>query len=450
MNSKTINVIGAGLAGCEAAWQAARLGAKVNLYEMKPHKKSPAHHTDTFAELVCSNSLRSDQLSNAVGLLKEEMRRLGSLIMEAAYETRVAAGAALAVDREAFSRYITEKISSHPNITVIDRELDSIPEGEVTVVATGPLTSDAMADHISDMFGEGLHFFDAAAPIVEFSSIDMSRAYFASRYGKGDPDYINCPMRREEYDAFYEALISAREAELKDFDRESQKDLTVFEGCMPVEVMAKRGRDTLRYGPMKPVGLEHPVTGEEFYAVVQLRKDNNEGTMYNIVGFQTHLAMPEQKRVFSMIPGLENAEFLRYGVMHRNTYINSPEHLSSDYSMRIRPDVFFAGQMTGVEGYIESASSGFVAGINAAARVLDITVPDFDDRTAIGALGKYISEGGIGSFVPMNVNFGIIRFPDKKVKGGKKARNEALSVRSLELIDKAAHELDDLRVEERI
>ena len=445
--NKTINVIGAGLAGCEAAWQAAELGAAVRLYEMKPHKKTPAHHADGFAELVCSNSLRSDQLSNAVGLLKEEMHRLGSLVMEAAYATRVPAGAALAVDREAFSSYITDKIKNHPNITVIEQELDSIPEEGITVVATGPLTSDLMAQYISGLFGEGLHFFDAAAPIVDFATIDMTKAYFASRYGKGDPDYINCPMRRDEYDAFYDALIHAREAELKDFDRESQSDLAVFEGCMPVEVMARRGKDTLRYGPMKPVGLEHPVTGEEFYAVVQLRKDNNAGSMYNIVGFQTHLAIPEQKRVFSMIPGLENAEFLRYGVMHRNTYINSPKQLSSDYSMIARPDVFFAGQMTGVEGYIESASSGFVAGLNAAARALGISVPQFDDRTAIGSLGKYISEGGCGAFVPMNVNFGIIAPPDKKVKGGKKIRNEYLSARSLEIVDSIALELDRIRAE---
>lgn len=447
--NKTVNVIGAGLAGCEAAWQAAELGAKVALYEMKPQKKSPAHHADSFAELVCSNSLRSDQLSNAVGLLKEEMHRLGSLIMEAAYENRVAAGAALAVDREGFSRYITEKISTHPNITVINEELDRIPDDGIWVVCTGPLTSDSMAEHIREMFGDGLHFFDAAAPIVEYSSINLEKAFFASRYGKGDPDYINCPMNRDEYDAFYEALVNAREATLKDFDREAQKDLCVFEGCMPVEVMAKRGKDTLRYGPMKPVGLDNPVTGEEYYAVVQLRRDNNAGTMYNIVGFQTHLAIDEQKRVFRMIPGLENAEFLRFGVMHRNTYINSPKYLSSDYSVKDRPELFFAGQMTGVEGYIESASSGFVAGICAASRALGINVPVFDDKTAIGALGKYISEGGVGSFVPMNVNFGIIALPEKKIKGGKKVRNEALSARSLEIIDEAARTLTKMRSEVR-
>ncbi len=446
--NKTINVIGAGLAGCEAACQAARLGADVNLYEMKPYKKSPAHHTDSFAELVCSNSLRSDQLSNAVGLLKEEMRRLGSLVMEAAYATRVPAGAALAVDRASFSEYITEKIRSHPRIHVISREITNIPDDEITVVATGPLTSDRLAGHIKEMLGDGLHFFDAAAPIVDFSTIDMSKAFFASRYGKGNPDYINCPMRREEYDAFYEALVGAREADLKDFDRESQKDITVFEGCMPVEVMARRGKDTLRYGPMKPVGLEHPVTGEEFYAVVQLRKDNAAGSMYNIVGFQTHLAIPEQKRVFSMIPGLENADFLRYGVMHRNTYINSPLHLNSDYSMRKRPNVYFAGQMTGVEGYIESASSGFVAGLSAAAAALGIEAPSFDDKTAIGALGRYISVGGCGQFEPMNINFGIVAPLEKKVKGGKKFRNEALSVRSLEIIDAIAAELSVIEIKE--
>ncbi len=443
--NRTVNILGAGLAGSEAAWQAAELGCRVCLYEMKPNKKTPAHTSDTYAELVCSNSLRSDRLSNAVGLLKEELHRLGSLIMEAAYANRVAAGAALAVDRDGFSRYITEKIKNHPNITVINEEVTKIPMGEICVVATGPLTSDGMAEHISELLGEGLHFFDAAAPIVDFSSIDMNRAFFASRYGKGDPDYINCPMNEAEYNAFNDALVGAREAELHDFDREAQKELAVFEGCMPVEVMAKRGKDTLRYGPMKPVGLDHPVTGEQYYAVVQLRRENSEGSMYNIVGFQTHLAIPEQKRVFGMIPGLEHAEFLRYGVMHRNTYINSPEHLTKTYSMKTMPNVFFAGQMTGVEGYIESASSGFVAGINAAALALGIAVPSFDDRCAVGALGKYVSEGGIGAFAPMNVNFGIIAPPEKKIKGGKQVRNEALSVRSLELIDIAARELCALR-----
>lgn len=443
---KKINVYGGGLAGCEAAWQAAELGCDVVLYEMKPTKKTPAHHTDNFAELVCSNSLRSDQLSNAVGLLKEEMRRLGSLIMDSAYRNRVAAGAALAVDREGFSRYITEKIKSHPRITVVNKEMTEIPADEITVIATGPLTSDGLAEKIVDMLGDGLSFFDAAAPIVDFSSIDMTKAFFASRYGKGDPDYINCPMNEAEYKAFYKALCEAEEAELKEFDRESQKNLEVFEGCMPVEVMARRGEDTLRYGPMKPVGLNHPVTNEEYYAVVQLRKENEEGTMYNIVGFQTHLKIGEQKRVFSMIPGLENAEFLRYGVMHRNTYINSPTCLSRKYSLKERPNIFFAGQMTGVEGYIESASSGFLAGINAAATALGIDVPDFDDRTAIGSLAKYVSEGGVsGKFVPMNVNFGIIALPDKKVKGPKKFRNEALSARALEIIDKQAQILLEMK-----
>lgn len=443
---KKINVYGGGLAGCEAAWQAAELGCDVVLYEMKPTKKTPAHHTDNFAELVCSNSLRSDQLSNAVGLLKEEMRRLGSLIMDSAYRNRVAAGAALAVDREGFSRYITEKIKSHPRITVVNKEMTEIPADEITVIATGPLTSDGLAEKIVDMLGDGLSFFDAAAPIVDFSSIDMTKAFFASRYGKGDPDYINCPMNEAEYKAFYKALCEAEEAELKEFDRESQKNLEVFEGCMPVEVMARRGEDTLRYGPMKPVGLNHPVTNEEYYAVVQLRKENEEGTMYNIVGFQTHLKIGEQKRVFSMIPGLENSEFLRYGVMHRNTYINSPTCLSRKYSLKERPNIFFAGQMTGVEGYIESASSGFLAGINAAATALGIDVPDFDDRTAIGSLAKYVSEGGVsGKFVPMNVNFGIIALPDKKVKGPKKFRNEALSARALEIIDKQAQILLEMK-----
>ena len=435
MSEKIINIYGAGLAGCEAAWQAAKLGVKVNLIEMKSKKFTPAHTNENFAELVCSNSLRSDSTTNAVGLLKEELRILGSLIMEAADATRVPAGGALAVDRVKFSEYITQKIKNHPNITVVAQEADGVDTEQISVIATGPLTSGKMADFIREKLGfEGLHFFDAAAPIVDAESIDMNIAFKASRYGKGDADYINCPMNKEQYDAFYDALISAREAELHDFDREAQKKLTVFEGCMPVEVMAKRGYDTLRYGPLKPVGLEHPETGESYYAVVQLRKENNEGTMYNLVGFQTHLAFPEQKRVFSMIPGLENATFLRYGVMHRNTYLNSPQYLNADYSARSFPNVYFAGQMTGVEGYIESCASGFVAGINATARVNGEDPVIFDDATVIGAMADYISRGGTGKFVPMNANFGIVRPLGYKVKGGKDAKNAVIAERALSLI----------------
>ena len=433
-----VKVIGAGLAGAEAAWQAARLGASVELYEMKPNRFSPAHHSAGFAELVCSNSLRSKQLDNAVGLLKEELFRMGSLIMEAAYATEVPAGSALAVNREQFSAYITDKIKSNPNITVIEEEVDSIDSDEITVVATGPLSSERIASAISDMTGgTELHFFDAAAPIVDFSSINTEVAFFASRYGKGDPeDYLNCPMTREQYDAFYNALISAQCAPLKAFDRELQEDLTVFEGCMPVEVMASRGYDTLRFGPMKPVGLPLPTTGEDAYATVQLRRENREGTMYNIVGFQTHLTFGEQKRVFGMIPGLENAEFLRYGVMHRNTYLQSPGFLSPTYSVMNSPKTFFAGQMTGVEGYIESASSGFVAGINAASLVLGEDSVVFPRETEIGALAHYVANGGVSSnFQPMNANFGIIAPFEKKIKGGKRARNEAYAQRSLEIIE---------------
>ena len=431
-----LTVLGAGLAGCEAAWQAVRAGAdRVRLVEMKPHKMTPAHHTPEFAELVCSNSLRSDSLSNAVGLLKEEMRRCGSLVMEAADATRVPAGSALAVDREKFSAYITEKIRSCPQITVEEREASSVAPDGVTVIATGPLTSDGMADYIATELGCGsLHFFDAAAPIVDFSSVDMDIAFFASRYGKGDADYLNCPMTREQYDAFYAALVSADEAVLKEFDRESQKELKVFEGCMPVEVMARRGYDTLRYGPMKPVGLPDPRTGKEAYAVVQLRKENTAGTMFNLVGFQTHLTFPEQRRVFRMIPGLENAEFLRYGVMHRNTYLNSPGLLTPTYAMAARPEVFFAGQMTGVEGYVESAGSGLVAGVNAARRLLGQEKMIFPEETMLGAMAAYVSRGGIGNFVPMNANFGIVKPLDVRVKGGKAARNEKLSERALDAL----------------
>ena len=432
-----LTVCGAGLAGCEAAWQAAERGIKVRLFEMKPHKYTPAHHAPEFAELVCSNSLRSDRTTNAVGLLKEEMLRLGSLIMQAAYASRVPAGSALAVDRNVFSNYITECIKSHPNIEVISKEVTSIDNDGYTIVATGPLTSDPMAEYIRDTLGCGeLHFFDAAAPIVDAESINMDVAYFGSRYDKGDADYINCPMTREQYDAFYNALVSAKEAELKDFDRETQKEIQVFEGCMPVEVMARRGYDTLCYGPLKPVGLVDKRTGREAYAVVQLRKENVAGTMYNLVGFQTHLTFPEQKRVFSMIPGLENAEFLRYGVMHRNTYLTSPGLLGSDYAMLQRPNVYFAGQMTGVEGYIESAGSGMVAGISAARAMLGQDKFIFPEITMIGAMAAYVSRGGSGKFVPMNANFGIIEPLGYRVKGGKVAKYEVVAARSLEEIDR--------------
>ena len=441
---KTLNIYGAGLAGCEAAWQAAKLGVSVKLYEMKPQKYTPAHHSQGFAELVCSNSLRSDSVTNAVGLLKEEMRRMGSLILEAADATRVPAGSALAVDRDRFSDYITEKIKSNPLIEVISMEAVDVKEDEVTVIATGPLTSDAMAEYIKNELGcDGLHFFDAAAPIVDADSINMDIAFFASRYDKGDADYINCPMTEEQYNAFWEALVNAEEASLKEFDKEEQKkNIKVFEGCMPVEVMARRGHDTLLFGPLKPVGLVDKRTGKEAHAVVQLRRENLEGTMYNLVGFQTHLTFPEQRRVFRMIPGLENADFLRYGVMHRNTYLNSPELLDASYRMRTRENVYFAGQMTGVEGYIESAGSGFVAGINAARQMLGLDAIVFPRTMMIGAMADYVSRGGNSSFVPMNANFGIIEPLPMRVKGGKIAKYEVLANRSLEETAKYVGNLD--------
>lgn len=442
---KTINVYGAGLAGCEAAWQAAELGTRVRLYEMKPQKYTPAHHSEGFAELVCSNSLRSDVISNAVGLLKEEMRRLGSLIMEAAEATRVPAGSALAVDRDKFSAYITEKIKNHPNIEIIPAEVGEVEDGVITVVATGPLTSEVMARYIEDKLGFGsLHFFDAAAPIVDAESINTDIAFFASRYDKGDADYINCPMNEEQYEAFWQALVSAEEAPLKEFDREEQKKVKVFEGCMPVEVMARRGRDTLLFGPLKPVGLIDKRVGKQAHAVVQLRKENEEGTMYNIVGFQTHLTFPEQRRVFRMIPGLENAEFLRYGVMHRNTYLDSPGHLDACYRLR-DSEIYFAGQMTGVEGYIESAGSGLVAGISAARRALGLPEIEFPRRTMLGAMSGYVAGGSTGAFVPMNANFGIIEPLPARVKGGKTAKNEALAARALESINEIKEKLDEDR-----
>ena len=442
--TRIINVIGAGLAGCEAAFQAAELGVKVKLYEMKPNKMTPAHHSNNFAELVCSNSLRSDELSNAIGVLKAELRCLGSLIMEAADKNKVPAGSALAVDRELFSKYVTDKIKNHPNIEIIEREVDSINPNEITVIATGPLTSEKMANVIhNDMGIDKLHFFDAAAPIVDFDTINMEKAFFASRYNKGDADYINCPMTEAEYKDFYEALISAQEAELHDFDKESQK-LTVFEGCMPVEVMAKRGFETLLYGPMKPVGIENPITKETYFAIVQLRKENENGTMYNLVGFQTHLTFAEQKRVFSKIPGLEDASFLRYGVMHRNTYLDSPRYLTHNYSLASNENIYFAGQMTGVEGYIESASSGFVAGINAARAAKGESSVDFSDETVIGALAHYVNNGAYsGNFQPMNANFGIVAPLGYKVKGGKKARNEEIAKRALSKINDLKREIEE-------
>ena len=426
---KTVTVLGAGLAGSECCWQLAKRGIHVRLVEMKPQKMSPAHVSADFAELVCSNSLRSDELTNAVGLLKAEMRKMGSLIMESADLNRVAAGGALAVDRVGFARTITERIRNHPNVEVIEAEATEIPEGEV-VVATGPLSSDAIADAIAALCPDSdLHFYDAVAPIVTLESVDMDSAFFASRYDKGTADYVNCPMTEEEYLAFVRELVSAKEAEVHGFD-----DAGVFEGCMPVEVMARRGVDTLRYGPMKPVGLRDPRTGKENYAVVQLRRDNADGTLYNLVGFQTHLTWGEQKRVFTMIPALKNAEFVRYGVMHRNTYLNSPQLLDRYYRLRSDPRISFAGQMTGVEGYVESAASGMLVGIETAARVLGLPAVDFPQETAIGALGLYISGGSVGDFQPMNINFGIIAPLDHRVKG-KRNKNLAISERSLALID---------------
>ena len=428
MNKNAI-VIGAGLAGCEAAYQLASRGISVTLYEMKPHQFSPAHHSPNFAELVCSNSLRGAGLANAVGLLKEEMRRLNSVIMKAADATRVPAGGALAVDREAFSAKVTDLIRSHPLIQVVEREITEIPANENLIIATGPLTSEAFSESISKFIGKDyLSFFDAAAPIVTFESIDMSKAFFASRYNKGTPDYINCPMTQEEYLAFYEALKNAECAEIHDFDHQ------VFEGCMPIEEMARRGEDTMRYGPLKPVGLVDDRTGKRSYGVVQLRKDNAAGTLYNIVGFQTHLKFPEQKRVFSMIPGLENAEFMRYGVMHRNTYLNSPTLLNRDFSMKSNESIYFAGQITGVEGYVESAASGLMAGLSLSAKILGVDLPYFSDLTAIGALGQYISTAVADSFQPMNVNFGIIASLDQRIRI-KAERYTAISNRSLEVIE---------------
>lgn len=424
-----INVIGAGLAGCEAAWQIAKRGVEVHLYEMKPHKKSPAHRSNTFSELVCSNSFRSDMLENAVGLLKEELRRLDSLIMECADKTRVPAGGALAVDRESFSQEVTNRIFENPNIIVFHEEVMSLSDDVITIIATGPLTSDPFAEYISQLIGDNsLYFFDAAAPIVRLDSIDLDISFKASRYNKGDADYLNCPMDKEQYLAFYEALINAETAPLKDFEKNK-----VFEGCMPIETMAKRGVDTMRFGPLKPVGLNDPKTGKEHYAVVQLRQDDTAATLYNLVGFQTNLKWGEQKRVFSMIPGLENAEFERFGVMHRNTFINSPKLLDNVYRLRMNPRIFFAGQITGVEGYVESVSSGLVAGINAIRQFRQMKDLVFPGNTSVGALARYISNPSTAKFQPMNVNFGIMDPLPMKIKN-KKERYSVVAKNALDSI----------------
>ena len=425
-----VKVIGAGLAGSEAAWQLAQRGICVELIEMKPGKKTPAHHADTFAELVCSNSLRGDRLENAVGLLKEELRRMGSLILSCADATRVEAGGCLAVDRQGFSDLVTQKLRNHPNITILSQEITEVPEGPV-IIATGPLTADSLSKAIGAYFGaEYLHFFDAAAPLVTAESVDMEKAWWQSRYDRGTPDYINCGMDREEYEAFLQELINAQEAEVHGFE-----DKRVFEGCMPVEVMARRGKDTLRFGPLKPVGLIDPKTGKEPYAVVQLRQDNAVKSVFNLVGFQTHLKFPEQKRVFSMIPALKNAEFVRYGVMHQNTFLQSPKLLDKFYADRRNPLVAFAGQMTGVEGYVESAASGFLAAVAMAAKVQGKEPVEFPQETAIGALGCYISDERLEHFQPMNINFSIITPLNQRIR--KKAeKNLAIASRSLEIIDR--------------
>lgn len=438
MELESVTVIGAGLAGCEAAWQLAQRGISVTLREMKPQTSTPAHHSSDFAELVCSNSLRSNQIENAVGLLKEELRRLDSLILACADAHRVEAGAALAVDREGFSAAVTEKIRNHPLITVVEGEVTEIPEGQV-IIAAGPLASDGLTAAIREKFPESgtLNFFDAAAPLVSFDSIDMNETWFASRYDKGTADYINCAMEKEEYLAFRKELMEAEEAPVHGFE-----DSHVFEGCMPVEVMARRGEDTLRYGPLKPKGLRNPKTGKTPYAVVQLRKDNAQGSVYNLVGFQTHLKWGEQKRVFTMIPALRNAEFLRYGVMHRNTYLRSPGFLNRYYQVMEAPNIMFAGQITGVEGYVESAASGYLAAVAMAARLLGQPVPDFPKTTAIGALGMYISDTSVENFQPMNINFSIIAPLEQRIRR-KSEKNLAIAMRALAVIDAMNQEKEE-------
>ncbi|EUJ33310.1 tRNA (uracil-5-)-methyltransferase Gid [Listeria floridensis FSL S10-1187] len=432
---KKVNVIGAGLAGSEAAWQLAKRGIEVHLYEMRPVKQTPAHHTDKFAELVCTNSLRANGLTNAVGVIKEEMRMLDSIIIEAADQAAVPAGGALAVDRHEFSGYVTDKVKNHPLVTVFSEEVTEIPEGP-TIIATGPLTSEALAEKIKLLTGEDyLYFYDAAAPIIEKDSIDMDKVYLKSRYDKGEAAYLNCPMTEEEFNAFYEALISAETAELKSFEKE-----VFFEGCMPIEVMAKRGIKTMLFGPLKPVGLEDPKTGKRPYAVLQLRQDDAAGTLYNMVGFQTHLKWGEQKRVFGLIPGLESAEIVRYGVMHRNTFINSPKAMLATYQLKSRPDLFFAGQMTGVEGYVESAASGLVAGINAARFVLGEEPIIFPKESAIGSMANYITATNTKTFQPMNVNFGLFPELGEKIRA-KQERNAKLAERALDSIKIVAEQL---------
>ncbi len=427
-----IIVIGAGLAGCEAAWQIANQGIAVELYEMKPQFKSPAHKSDNFAELVCSNSLKAARIDSAAGLLKEEMRKLGSLCLEAADKCSVAAGGALAVDREIFSEYITEKIKKHPNIKVIGEKIEHLPKDRVCIIATGPLTDGELAKEIEELCEDGcLSFYDAAAPIVSAESIDFSKAFYASRYDKGDKDYINCPMNKEEYTAFHTELVGAESAKLSEFD----KPLTVYEGCMPIEVLAKRGEDSIRFGPLKPVGLKDPRTGHRPWAVVQLRRENADGTMFNIVGFQTNLKFGEQKRVFSLIPGLENAEFLRYGVMHRNTFINSPMLLCKNLSLKSNKNMFFAGQITGVEGYMESAASGIMAGINAVNHIMGKNEFILPEYTMIGALINYICDESVSNFQPMGANFGVLPPLETHIRD-KRERYMALSMRSMKFFDK--------------
>ena len=428
----SIRVIGAGLAGCEAAWQIAQAGEQVLLYEMKPQKYTPAHQNPNFAELICSNSLKADRVESAAGLLKEEMRRMGSLLMECADQCRVPAGGALAVDRDRFAAMVTERIRNHPNITVVEGEVTEIPEDGITVIASGPLTSDKLAEKIFALCGGSLSFFDAAAPIVTYESLNMERCFPASRYGKGDgDDYINCPMNKEEYEAFYEALVSAERAPVHDFDVQNPK---VYEGCMPIEVLAQRGHDTMRFGPMKPVGLTDPRTGHRPWAVVQLRKENEQGSLLNLVGFQTNLKFGEQQRVFRMIPGLEQAEFMRYGVMHRNTFLNSPTLLNADYSVRTRPNLFFAGQITGVEGYMESASSGILAGINALRRLRGECSLVLPEDTMTGALSRHVAESVSGDFQPMGANFGVLPPIETHIRD-KKERYKALAERGLSSLE---------------